>query len=68
MELLVVKSGDNYIRIKEDEYVCCGLDRASVFPVEQSDRVKEYVRELHSRDFEQVSVKKLVITQEDIEL
>ncbi len=68
MELLVINSGNHYIKVEEDGYLRCDLDKASVFPLEQSDRVKEHSRMLQEQGFGPVSVKKLVITQEDFDL
>ena len=63
MELLVIKSGADYIRIAEEEYHRCGLNKASVFPLDQLDNVREYVRQMEGRDFESVTIKKLIITE-----
>ncbi len=45
-ELLIIKSGHQYIRVKEKEYLLCGLDKASVFPMDQIEQVKEHVKQM----------------------
>ena len=59
MKLLVIKSGADYIRVAEEEYLRCGLNKASVFPLDQLDNVRKYVRQMEGRDFESVTIKKL---------
>ncbi len=42
-QLLIIKTGEAYIRVKEGEYGVCGLDKASVFPMEKLETVKAHV-------------------------
>ena len=66
MELLILKSDTGYIRVKEGRFLRVGLDKASVFPMDQMDLVKTHEAHLKTQGFESVSIKKLVLSEEDI--
>jgi hypothetical protein len=66
MELLILKSGITYIRVKENRFLRVALDKASVFPMNQMDLVKEYEVRLKAKGFEFVSIKRLILTEEDL--
>ena len=66
MELLILKSATDYIRIKEGRFLRVGLDKASVFPMDQMDLVKTHQAHLKTQGFESVSIKKLILSEEDI--
>ncbi len=66
MELLILKSGIDYIRIKGEGPVMVQLDKASVFPMDQMDRVKAHEADLVALGFKNVSIKKLLLTEEDL--
>ena len=66
MELLILKSNTTYIRIKENQFLLVNLDKASVFPMDQINLVKEYKAQLKIQGFESVSIKKLILSEEDI--
>lgn len=66
MELLIVKTGKEYIRVKPDGFHVVGLDKASVFPVDQLQKVREYEGRLNDQGFAEVCVKKLVISEENL--
>jgi len=51
MELLIIKSGEDYVRVKTEDYILCRLDKASVFPIDNLDVVKNHVRKLEEKDF-----------------
>ena len=40
MELLIIKSGEEYIRVTGEGYHLCALDKASVFPFKKMETVK----------------------------
>jgi hypothetical protein len=63
MELLIIKSGENYIRFKNGDYLCCKLDKASVFSPEQLEEVKTHVTALKAHSFPQVCIRKLRLTE-----
>lgn len=64
MELLIIKSGERYIRYKSGLYTRCGLDRASVFTMDKLPIVKKHVEALHGKHFSQVYIRKLTLTEE----
>lgn len=66
MELVIIKSGKTYIRVKEGEYLKVNLDKASVFPMEKLPMVRDFEKEIKSRGFEKVCLKKLVLTEEEL--
>ena len=66
MELLIIKSGKDYIRIKNQQYLIAKLDKASVFPFAQLDIVKLHESDLKDRGFKDVSIKKLILTEKDL--
>ena len=69
MELLILKSDNNYIRIKEDQFYLVGLDKASVFPMDQMEKIKDYEIRLRLRDneFPGIRIKKLVLTEKNVD-
>lgn len=66
MELLILKSGPDYIRYKDGAYLRSGLDKASVFPMDRMALVRQHAETLKNLGFEAVSIKKLVLTEEEI--
>ncbi len=66
MELLIIKSGEDYIRVKTGDYILCQLDKASVFPVDKLDAVKRHVKKLREKDFTQVAIYKLKMIEEPL--
>jgi len=50
----------------EGRYQCVGLDKASVFPEELMEKVRQHETALKNRGFSDVHIKKLVLTEEDI--
>jgi len=67
MELLIIKSGKNYIRVKDEAYTTCRLDKASVFPIDMLDVVKTHFKKLKEKQFPKVSIRKLTLTEEPFE-
>ncbi|WP_299976991.1 hypothetical protein [Desulfobacula sp.] len=66
MELLILKSDREYIRFKDDNYLLVRLEKASVFPFDQMDVVQQHESRLKEKEFCNISIKKLVITEEDL--
>jgi len=64
MELLIIKHKNAYIRVKGADYLWVGLDKASVFPFEQLQMVREHVKTLQDQGFEQVAIHKLKLSEE----
>lgn len=66
MELLILKSGPDYIRYKDGAFLRTRLDKASVFPTDRMTLVRKHAETLNNLGFEEVSIKKLVLTEEEI--
>ena len=66
MELLIIKSGKDYIRIKDNEYLPVTLDKASVFEYRCLSEVRHHEARVIVKGFEAVSIKKLILTEEDL--
>ena len=41
-ELLIIKAGNAYVRVAPTGYTLCGLEKASVFPMEKLDTVRRH--------------------------
>ena len=67
MELLIIKSGKDYFRVKEGEYLKCNLDKASVFPMDQIDMVSHHIEKLINSGETAAMIYKLTITEEPFE-
>ena len=63
MELLIIKNRNDYIRIKNDEYLKCKMDKASVFPLDKKNTIVAHIKKLKKMG-EDVAVFKLTITEE----
>lgn len=66
MELLILKSGRDYIRFKDNDYLLVRLEKASVFPFDCMDRVRQHEACLKENGFHDVCIKKLVLTEEEL--
>ncbi len=66
MELLILKSGEKYIRFKDDQYQLVRLEKASVFPFDQMDVVRQHEFRLKEQGANNVRIKKLVLIEKDI--
>ena len=64
MELLIIKSGKDYVRVKGGDYILCNFDKASVFPMDKLDVVKDHLSMLRNRGFVPVSINRLIISEE----
>ncbi len=64
MELLIIKSGEDYVRVKSENYNVCRLDKASVFPIDNLDEVKKHVKKLKEKDFPLIAIYKLTLIEE----
>jgi len=67
MELLIIKSGENYVRVKTEKYSLCQLDKASVFPIDNLDEVKKHVKKLKEKDFPLIAIYRLTLTEEQFQ-
>jgi hypothetical protein len=66
MELLIIKAGAQYIRVKPEGIFTVNLDKASVFPMDRMAHVRHLEQDVRQKGFEAVSVKKLVLSEEEI--
>lgn len=66
MKLLIIKSGKDYIRFKDNSYLIVQLDKASVFPFDHMEMVKQHQTCLKEQGFKNISIKKLILTEEDL--
>ena len=65
-DLLIIKDGKEYIRVKDDTFLKCGLDKASVFPMSKLEAVKTIVQTLHDKGMTSACIKKLKLIEEDL--
>ena len=49
MKLLIIKSGKNYIRFKDHDYILVTIDKASVFPMDQIKVVQKHAFHIQDR-------------------
>ncbi|MBC2711903.1 MAG: hypothetical protein HGJ94_13215 [Desulfosarcina sp.] len=63
MELLVIKNGADYIRIKDKSYSAVGLDKASVFPFEGLAKVKDQLTDVQAGGFPEAAIYRLTLTE-----
>jgi len=66
MELLIIKSGKKYIRVKQDNYILCLLDKASVFSSDSLTMVKDHVKKAAENGLPDVSIYKLKLSEEPL--
>ena len=64
MELLIIKSTSEYVRVTDDAYLFVGLDRASVFPLEKLETARGHLKKLQDQGFEHASIYKLKLSEE----
>lgn len=67
MELLIIKSQEDYIRIQESGYQLCALDKASVFPLDSLPSVREHLSRLRKQGVPGVTLSKLILREEPFE-
>ena len=64
MDLLVIKSRDSYIRVREGRYQLGALEKASVFPVAQLDEVQCHLKALCKQGITGARIYRLTLTEE----
>lgn len=67
MELLIIKSGEDYIKVTPENYTTCLIDKVSVFPMNSLEMVKEHVKGLKDMGFPRVAIHRLRILEEEFE-
>lgn len=63
MELLVIKSGARYLRIKTGECTLVGLDKASVFPMAQLETVKTHLADATRQGIGDAAIYRLILRE-----
>jgi len=63
-ELLIIKAKESYYRFTDDGYLPCEMNKGSVFPLEEVEKVKEMCAALHRDGIADASLVKLTITEE----
>ena len=64
MELLIIKNKNEYLRVKDREYLFVGLDKASVFPLEKLETVQDHIKKLQDQGFEHIAIYRLKLSEE----
>jgi hypothetical protein len=63
MDLLIIKCGCDYIRIREEKLIAVGLDKASVFPMNRLDQVKDDLKRIQESGFPEAAIYRLTLTE-----
>ena len=66
MELLIIKTDDDYIRVKDGSYEAVGLDKASVFPMAKLNQVKKHLAGVRAAGFSRAAIYRLCLTEEPL--
>lgn len=64
MELLILKAGGDYLRVRDGKWRRCGLEQASVFPLSQLEAVRAQLSELRAGDCPEARLCRLKIAEE----
>ena len=64
IELLVLKAAEDYLRVRDGEYLKCGLDKASVFPMTRKKEVLSHLARLGELGFSSPAVSLLELEEE----
>ncbi len=62
-ELLIIKSGQEYLHFTEEGFTCCPLNKASVFPLGQIEEARSRCRQLSAAGMSN-QLMKLIIHEE----
>ncbi len=63
MELLVIKSGTDYLRFNKGTYAAVGLDKASVFPLERLAQVRDQLTAVQASGFPGAAIYRLTLRE-----
>ena len=66
MELLILKSDNDYIRVKDNRFLRVTIDKASVFPMDQIALVKAHEARLKRSGFASVHINRLILTETEL--
>jgi len=67
MELLILKSGENYIRVTSKACHLGGIEKASVYPVQKLSTVQQLVRDLRRLGIKDIAIRKLILKEVPLE-
>jgi len=67
MILLTIKCGKTYLKIDDRRYALCDLNKASVFPEEAIQVVREHKRAAQEQGMEELAIYKLTIAETKVE-
>lgn len=62
--LFVLKSGTDYIRVRDDGFESVPLEKATVFPFGQLETVRTLLAKLRSQDHDSAAIARLILTEE----
>ncbi|GAB6146294.1 hypothetical protein [Desulfocicer niacini] len=65
-QLLIIKTEIDYIRVKDDVYITCKLDKASVFPMEKLETVKAHVATMEKKQGWHGTISRLILREEPL--
>jgi hypothetical protein len=60
-ELLIIKAGDDYFKFDGREFVCCEMNKASVFPLSQLETARALQHTLQARGIAAVIMKLTIL-------
>ncbi len=63
-QLLIIRSGREYIRFRDGVHECCPMNKASVFGLDRLEEVEEKLAALKSTVLPQAEIRVLTITEE----
>lgn len=63
-ELLILRTGDSYIRLRADGHELCDMEKASVFPLTKAHEVHNYQTKLAAQGIDDLRIHKLTISEE----
>ena len=61
--LLIIKQGPAYIRITDNGYTTCNMDKGSVFPESRIEEVVAHIKRLNAHGKEAATIYLLTITE-----
>ncbi|MBF0231645.1 MAG: hypothetical protein HQK62_13890 [Desulfamplus sp.] len=67
-ELIIIKNNSDYIRVKDGKYFLCNLDKASVFPMDKIEEVKDHIKNIRQDKNFSPSIYRLILKEEPLSL
>lgn len=63
-QLFILKSGKDYFRFSDTGYTQCSLQKASVYPMDSLEKVKQLVQQLQNDGIADAAIFTLTLTEE----